>query len=233
MKTRSCLLAALVAASSAGCKKDEPAPQAKPVAMAPAPKPEHKAAPVPANNVDQGVATPSKPGASDRECVGAIDTAVPKEVTIAGRKAELNGYKLTFKDKDADDEARFGVISSINDASPENLFNLKRYLDWFKAEKAEALIVDGDTGDTEDDIEQVIERSLTLLAESGLPVFVEIGNHECKSDYNDALIAVQKKFDNVVDLGKVRYVDYDDADLVSLPGYHDAAYVHCTAAGGA
>jgi hypothetical protein len=220
MHARSGLAAALVALSIWGCKKEQPAPPPEPPKPAEAPKP----APAPVMKEANSAATPSRPGQSDRECVAAIDTAVPKQVTIAGKKAELNGYKLTFLDKDADDEARFGVLANIDEATPFNLFDLKRYVDWFKSEKAEAIIIDGDTGDSEEQI----ERALSFVADSGLPVFVEIGNHECKSDYNDALIAVQKTHDNVVDLGKVRYVDYDDADILGLPGYHDPQYVHCT-----
>ena len=224
MLSRLGLCTALLALFAVGCKKDaSPAPAP---AASPAPKAVHAAAPVAAaaSQVDRGnAATPSKPGPSDRSCVGAIDTAVPKQVTIAGKKAELNGYKLTFLDKDADDQAVFGVLASINEDTAGNLFNLKRYVEWFKTNKAEAIIVDGDTGDSE----ASIEHSLALLAESGLPVFVAIGNHECKTDYNDAILSVQKKADNIVDLGKVRYVDYDDADLVSLPGYHDPQFVHC------
>jgi len=226
MRTR-LLAAALLVLAASGCKKESPP------AETPAPTPQaeskpavHGAAPVQtaANQVDRGDAsTPSRNGDSDRSCVGAIDTAVPKQITVAGKKAELNGYKLTFLEKDADDQAVFGVLSSINEDTGTNLFNLKRYVEWFKANKAEAIIVDGDTGDSESSI----EHSLTVLAESGLPVFVLIGNHECKGDYNDAVLAVQKKFDNVIDLGKVRYVDFDDADLVSIPGYHDPQFVHC------
>lgn len=219
MTTRAAATAAALALCLGGCKKDAP-PEAAPVEAA---KPVVAAKPA-APATDLGASTPSQRGQSDRECVGAIDTAVPKQLTIAGRKAELNGYKLTFLDKDADDETTFGVLGNIDEATPNNLFDLKRYLEWFKSQKAEAILIDGDTGDSEEQI----ERSLNLVAESGLPVFVEIGNHECKSDYNDALIAVQKAHDNVVDLGKVRYVDWDDADLLALPGYHDPQYVHCT-----
>lgn len=217
------VVAALAALAVFGCKKEQPAAPAEPAVHAAAPVDAAKPA-APAAQVDRGDAsTPSKPGESDRTCVGAIDTNVPKQVTIAGKKAELNGYKLTFLDKSAGDSASFGVLSSINEDTPANLFNLKRYIDWFKQNKVDAIVVDGDTGDSE----ASIEHSLTVVAESGLPVFVEIGNHECKSDYNDAILQVQKKFENVVDLGKVRYVDMDHADLISLPGYHDPQFVHC------
>lgn len=213
---------ALTLAALPGCKKDEPAPA--PVAKEPVkPAEPPKVEPKKAEPAVDAAATASKAGESDRECVGAIDTAVPKQVTVGGKKAELNGYKLTLLDKDADDEARFGVIASINEDSPANLANLEKLVAWFKEQKAEALIVDGDIGDSE----ASITRSLGALASSGLPVFAMLGNHECKADYSASVVALQKKHDNLIDLGRVRYIDWDDADLVSLPGYHDAQYTHC------
>jgi len=230
MRTRSGLISALLALATfaaVGCTKNAETP-AKPGAV-------HAAKPVSASaakpsasaakpNIDRGdAATPSKAGPSDRACVGAIDIGVAKDLTLAGRKATVNGYRLTFTDKPQGDAAVFGVLASINEDTPENLFNLQRYIAWFKAQKAQAIIVDGDTGDSEGSI----AHSLTLLAESGLPVLVEVGNHECKSDFSDAVIAVQKKADNIVNLDTIREVDFGHATVLSLPGYHDPQFVHC------
>jgi Icc-related predicted phosphoesterase len=209
-----------VATTGPGCKQESaPTPTAQPAPPATASPAQH--APVAHNANDAAV--PSKAGSADRECVGAIEIGVPKQVTVAGRKGTLDGYKLTFADVDPGDEVKFGVVADIDDDKPENLFLLKRYVDWFKSEKASAILVDGDVGDAE----PAIERSLTILAESGLPVFSIIGNWECKSDYNDAVLAVQKKFDNLIDLSHVREVDFPHATLLGLPGYHDPNFIHC------
>lgn len=205
-------LAVLVA-----CKRESP----------PAPTPDKPAA----KPAEATPAAPAKPptfitaqsGRSDPECVGPIDLAVPAELSFGARKAELNGYSLAFKDHDTDDQAVLGVLANINEDSGDNLFNLKRYLEFFKKESVEAIVVAGDTGESAESI----ERALQPLAESGMPVFVVIGNRECKGDYNDAVLALQKTFPNVVNLNRVRYVDYDDADLASLPGYHDRRFIHC------
>lgn len=201
----------------AGCKKEPPPPPAPKVAVeakAPAPA-------VETPRVESSVA--STRGTSDPECVGPIDTGVPSEVTIGGKKAELNGYKLVFKDKDEDATAVFGVVGNINEDSGDNLFYLRKYVEFFKAQKAEAIIVSGDTGESS----AGIQIALTPLAETGLPIFVIAGNRECRAEYSDALAALQKTHPNVVNMNKVRYVDFDDADLVSLPGYHDKRYLHC------
>ena len=219
MNLRPWILAASAAFTLGACKKQE----------APAPAPQAAVAPAPvdasAKSAKLDNSTPSVSGKSDPDCVGRIDLSVPSELTIGGRKAELNGYKLTFADegKDPDSVAVFGVIGNINEDSGENLVNLKKYLEFFKAEGAEAIIVAGDTGESR----ASIERALTPLAATGLPLFVAIGNRECRADFNDALTALQKSFPNVVNLNKVRHVAYDDVDLLSLPGYHDRRYIHC------
>ncbi len=206
------LLAALVAASS--CKKETPA-------AAPTPAPAPVAAAKPAKAPEAVPASVS--GKSDPDCLGPIDLAPVEKLTIAGKKAEQTGYKLSFLDKDQGEQVTFGVLGSINEDSGENLVNLKKYLDFFKAEGARAILVVGDSGDSRESI----ERALAPVAETGLPTFVLTGNRECRADFNDALASLQKSHPNVVNLGKVRDVEFDGVELISLPGYYDKKYIHC------
>jgi Icc-related predicted phosphoesterase len=201
------------------CKKEAPAP-AQPAAVklpAPPTAPPNQPAEKPATFLA------AQSGRSEPECVGPIDLAVPEEVKFGKRAAELNGFRLTFKDKDPAEQLVFGVLANINEDSGENIFNIKRYLEFFKKEGADAIIVDGDTGESAESI----ERALKPLAETGLPTFVVIGNRECKGDFNDAMLKLQKSFPNVINLGRVRYVEFEHVALVSLPGYHDRRYIHC------
>lgn len=218
MNLKTSIACVAAAALLVGCKKESPAPA--PVEQAEK-KAEVKADPPATAKVDNSVS--AQPGSSAKECVGVLETGEPIELTVGGRKAERNGYKLTFLEKDEDDTVRFGVLGNINEDSGENLINLKKYVEFFKAEKAEAIIVSGDTGESKESI----ARALEPLAETGLPVFVIAGNRECRADYAAALAEVQKTHDNVINMNEVRYVDFDDADLVSLPGYHDRRYIHC------
>ncbi len=75
-------------------------------------------------------------------------------------------------------------------------------------------------------VEDIVEM-ISALAESGLPVFVIIGNRECKSTFNMALDTLAEDFPNVFNLNFVRRVDLDDVDIISQPGYHDPEYIHC------
>lgn len=217
LKTSIACVAAVALLS--GCKKSEPTPppKAEPTVKVDTAK---AAAPEVAK-ADNSVT--AQPGTSEKECLGALETGEPTEITVGGKKAELNGYRLTFKEKDEDDTVTFGVLGNINEDSGENLVNLKKYVEFFKAEKAEAILVTGDTGESKESI----ARALEPLAETGLPVFVIAGNRECRADYTAALGDLEKTHPNVVNMNRIRFVDFDDADLISLPGYHDRRYMHC------
>lgn len=213
---------ALVVAVTACSKKEatEPVPvePAAPAAAAPAPVPTPAVA-------DASVASVS--GESDPECVGPIDTAVPEKLTLAGKSLELNGYRLKLESADADDTAAIGVIANVNEASPENLFNLDRYLKFFAGNGVELVVVAGDSGDDRAAIETVLRR----VAGAGLPTIAIAGNREAKSDFVDAVNAVRKDRPNLFNGNRVRLVDWDDVDLVTLPGYHDPRYIHAGGSG--
>jgi len=73
-----------------------------------------------------------------------------------------------------------------------------------------------------------IVEIISILAESDLPVLVLSGNRECKTTFNSAMATLSEDFPNVFSMNEVRRVDLDDVDIVSMPGYHDPEYVHCS-----
>lgn len=206
-----------------GCTENKTPAKTEPAAEAAA-KPAPEAKPAPAD--DASIA--SVPGKSDPDCLGAIDTAVPETLSVAGKSLEVNGYKLTLTGTaDADDKAVIGVLANVNEASPENLFNLQRYLSFFKENGAELIVVAGDSGEDKANIAAVLDK----VGASGLPVVAIIGNREAKADFVDAIAEVHKQRPNVINGNRVRYIDWDDVDLVTLPGYHDPRYMHASTAG--
>jgi Icc-related predicted phosphoesterase len=76
-------------------------------------------------------------------------------------------------------------------------------------------------------LEDIVEI-ISLLAESDLPVLVLSGNRECKTTFNSAMATLTEDFPNVFNMNAVRRVDLDDVDIISMPGYHDPEYVHCS-----
>lgn len=173
-------------------------------------------------------ATTSVIGRADPDCVGPIDTGVPETLKIGDRTVELNGYKLTLTGAAAEGHKPvIGVLANINEASPENLFQLERYLGFFKEKGAELLVVAGDSGEKRDQIATVLDK----VGESGLPVLAIIGNRESRADFVDAVQEVRKTRANVINGNRVRYVDWQGVDLITLPGYHDPTYMHAGNAG--
>jgi len=210
------VLSALTLVTLAGCKENQPAPaQKEPEAVA---KVEEQKPAAP------DASTPSAQGVASPDCVGPIETGVPETVSIAGRTFERNGYRLKLMG-DAPEggaEVKIGVLASLNEATADNLFNVGRYLSFFKESGAEMIVVAGDSGEDRGAIEAVLEP----VAKAGLPVLVIAGNRERTTDYTDAVNALAKTYPNVINGNRVRYVDLHGADLVTLPGYHDPVYIH-------
>ena len=192
----------------AGCKKEE-----KPAPVAEAPKQ--------ATPVAQTQQKPLEPRVHP-ECASPIDLAPPQELKLGERTATRAGYKLTFAEKDADGTLALGVLGPINEETPANLQALGRYVKFFKDEKVDAIVVNGDAGETTEGITKVLAE----LAGSGLPTFVVIGNREGRADYTNGVLEAQKAHPNVVNLNQVRVVEFPEATLVSLPGYHNPEYMH-------
>ena len=203
------VLVPLFVLSAVGCAEKK---------VAPPPKPSEAPKPPPAEP------KPSEPRAA-KECAGPLELSPAQELKFGDRAATLSGYKLAFTDKDADGALVLGVLGPINEDSGENVLALRKYVKFFQEQKADGIVVTGDVGEVADGIARVLK----MLAESKLPVFVITGNRECRADFTDGVNAAKKDFANIVNMNEVRVVEFPEATLVSLPGYHNPEYVHCQA----
>lgn len=210
-------LAALGTVLSAGCHETRPDPA--PVAHPPAAPVQNAPAPAPA----------PPPERADAACAAPIElkpsepTPASTPVRIGSRAALRSGSRLTFTDADADGKLVLGVLGPINEDSGANQIALQKYLTFFKAEKADAIVVTGDVGESSASITRVLEK----LATGKIPVLAVIGNRECESDFTEGVTAAQAKNPNIVNLNSLRVVSFPEATLVSLPGYHDPNFISC------
>ncbi|MEK6963886.1 MAG: metallophosphoesterase [Nanoarchaeota archaeon] len=117
---------------------------------------------------------------------------------------------------------KIGLLSDIHG----HLDKLDGFLEQFKSEKVEAVIVSGDSVLNEElsygrvdkiEDEAELEEVLNHLKTAGVPVFVIPGNHEGQGIYKRAWGV---KRESVFDLVQYRFVDLKGLDLVSLPGYY-------------
>ena len=157
------------------------------------------------------------------QCAAALKASAAKEIGIGSRRASLAGYKLTFLDPEPHHRLVLGILGPINEDSGRNMLALRKYLEFFAEEKANAIVVTGDVGEVSDGIARVLK----LLASSRLPVLVVIGNRECRADFSQGVAVAQKELSNIVNLNQIRAVEFAEATLISLPGYHDPNYINC------
>ena len=163
------------------------------------------------------------PQVAEAECAAPIDLTPPVEVTVGTRAATQGGYKLTFEDRDADGTLVLGVLGPLDEDSGANLLAIGKYLRFFKEQRADAIVVTGNVGETPDGIARV----LLALAQSRLPVLVLAGARECRADFTNGVLDAQAKASNVVNMNRFRAVEFPEATLVSLPGFHDPSYLGC------
>jgi hypothetical protein len=164
----------------------------------------------------------SAEGVSALDCVGPfVAGGAERAFAVGTRHFVASGSTLAVTDADADDRTVFGVLANLKEDTPENLLNLRKFLAFFRERQVEAILVAGDVAERR----EPMVRLLGPLAESGLPLLVIPGNHEARADFRAALEELAKAHPNVVDMTRVRLVRFDDASVVSLPGYHDPAFI--------
>ncbi len=157
------------------------------------------------------------------DCMGPIGPALktPELVKSTTRDVRIDGYRASEIGSDTDKAAVLGILSTVKGAEAATIWNLREFIAHWKKAKAEAILVGGDIATNEDDTALV----LYTLGASGLPVYVIIGNNDSRAQFNRAVERVSKRFPNVINMNLVRFVDGDDYDIVSLPGYYDRKFV--------
>jgi Icc-related predicted phosphoesterase len=162
----------------------------------------------------------------DLHCFGPLETVKsPAERDLGeGRRLRLNGYNAELALPKADKRAVIGVLGAIKDYGGDTEKNVREFVEWFRTEGVEAIVVNGDIAYDELDI----RGNLKIVAESGIPVFALIGNSETVGAFNGAIETLATDRANVVNLNLVRRVELDGATIVSLPGYFNKTFIHET-----
>lgn len=195
------LIASVLAAS---CKEEQPPP---PTVVAP------QATPPPS----------AVSGKSAPDCITPFSTqGATGDLRLGGRTFKRTGTVLSVASADPNRRAVLGVIANLKEATPENKVNLEVFSKFFREEKAEALLVDGDSGDETNEI----EASLEAVARLDFPTFVVPGNREPRADYQAAIARVIARHANMVNMTQTRLVNFDSVSVVSLPGYYDKHFLN-------
>ena len=162
---------------------------------------------------------------SNPKCVGPFTTEPTTDLTINGIKYTQSGAILNQVKTDSDDEIIIGHLTDIKEGAPANISNISLFLDWFAEKKVELIAITGDLSESQDGIETILNA---IGAKTKVPVLVIIGNRECENHFNAALASVNKTYPNIINMDKIRVFNTDDVSIVSMPGYYNPSYLHCT-----
>jgi len=145
----------------------------------------------------------------------------PYEVQIGDKKFIFEGSTARIESKEkAGREVKFGVLSGIKDWHPDTQANLKYFINEWKKEQVEGIIIGGDIAYEEDDLNNIMK----LFAETNLPIYVVVGNNDSRSEFNRVIRKLSKTHNNIINLDMIRIFHGDGFDMISLPGYYDKKY---------
>ena len=177
----------------------------------------------PVTTTETPASTEQKPDTQEASlCSGPIFQDSMRTFTFKGRTWEKNGSTMTLQDGSANQPVRIGVLSDIKEDSPENIANLKNFVQWFTEKDVQLILVAGDTGETQ----AQIENALSVVTEAQVPVFAIIGNREGRHTFNQAMDALHKRHPNMFNLNEVRRIHTAEVDILSLPGYFNSRFIH-------
>jgi Icc-related predicted phosphoesterase len=166
--------------------------------------------------------------AAQFDCIGLFTHfATPDVKTLGGFRLEYTGatVKLRRSASGKPKAIRLGLLAGIKDLDPETKARVEDFLASFEKADVDAIVIGGDTSSEP----AMLETIFTFLVQATKrPLLVIAGNMERGASLNYALTKVrtEQKADHLVNMDLVRRADFDGADVVSLGGYHDKAFLH-------
>ncbi len=164
--------------------------------------------------------------ASQFDCIGPFTHfATPDVKTFEGVSYEYTGATVKIGRAGKRKALRFGLLAGIKDLDAETLALVDRFVGDFEKADVDAIVIGGDTSSDPQVLEDAFKH---LVGVTKRPLLVIAGNMERGASVNYALSKVRKETGalNLVNMDLVRRANFDGADLVSLGGYHDKAFVH-------
>lgn len=166
--------------------------------------------------------------ASQFDCIGPFTHFAPPDVQEhEGFRYEYTGATVKVRRLGARPgrQVRLGLLAGIKDLDPETIATVGRFLADFEKADVDAVVIGGDTASDPQLLETIYAH---LSSATKRPLLVIAGNMERGASLNYALSKVRSETGakHLVNLDLVRRADFDGADLVSLGGYHDRAFLH-------
>ena len=136
------------------------------------------------------------------KCPGPFTTMKEKDtIKVVGLEIERNGSSWSVNGETKTvGKLKIGVLSAIKDAGRDTKKNLAAFANWFKQNKVDLVVANGDIALDEFDLEEVFFE----LGKLGLPVLVFAGNSESRTSFNRTATEVARKVPQLINGNWVR-----------------------------
>lgn len=139
-----------------------------------------------------------------------------KRVKIGSRVFQRRGYRLVASRHPPENSFCFGAVGGAYTTSEQIRSDLSGFSLAVSNRKCRGIVVLGNMGRNQKELEQ----NYRALAASSLPLFILPGASEHMKRYEKTLEKLSKSGVGVVDLARVRVVEWSDLTLLSVPGHH-------------
>lgn len=162
------------------------------------------------------------------DCNGPFDHFSPADVKEKdGWRFEHTGGTVKVrrvKPKAGKKGVTFGLLAGVKDLEPETKAMLDTFLSAFEKADVDAIVIGGDSSSEPEGLDQILAYFAKATTR---PVLIVAGNMERGAALNYAVLKQRKAGAlHLLNLDVIHRYDGDGADVVSLGGYHDKAYLH-------
>lgn len=162
------------------------------------------------------------------DCNGPFEHFEPADVKeVEGFRYEHTGGTVKVrrtKPRGGAKKVVFGVLAGLKDLDPETKALVDGFLASFEKADADAIIVGGDTSSEPDQLEAILGY---VAGATKRPILVIAGNMERGAALNYAVAKLRKGGAlHLLNMDLIRRYDGDGADIASIGGYHDKAFLH-------
>ncbi len=166
--------------------------------------------------------------ANQFDCIGPFTHFAPPDVkTFEGFRYEFTGatVKVRREARKPGAPLRFGLLAGIKDLEAETKTTLERFLSDFEKADVDAVVIGGDSSSEPATLEAIFDF---LAKATRRPLLLIAGNMERGAALNYAIGTLRKAhgYPHLLNLDLLRRADFEGADLVTLGGYHDKAFLH-------
>lgn len=151
----------------------------------------------------------------------ALDS--PEEIKFGKFTFEVGGSHWTIKGPlQSKGTIVVGVLSALKDPSDGTRKHMETFAGWFRKQRVDLVVVNGDLALNEFDLEAVVEMLATNFKKT--PMLLHPGNSESRTSFNRTVTSLAKKYPNLINGAMVRRLDWGKHSFWTLPGYHDKRF---------